>query len=248
MWETYWEPTRWQIQADPDFKVETNIKLSLLKGCRYYVGTVRRGCFSSFGYVCVSVCVCVCVLVAQSCPTLWNPTNYTPSCSSVHGILQVRILEWIAIPFSRGSSWPRIFCITGRFFTVWATKEAQSGEQGRVSKVFLKEDWCDLHIISIHISWLGHRVKYTHQHASLSWCPLVVQSLGCVQLLVTPWTAVCQASLSSPSPRVCPSSCPLHWWFHPAISSSDAVFSFCPQCLLRSQKSSIWKLGLSYYR
>ena len=33
----------------------------------------------------------------------------------------------------------------------------------------------------------------------------------------------------SPSPEVCPSSCPLHWWCHPAISSSDALFSFCPQ-------------------
>ena len=33
----------------------------------------------------------------------------------------------------------------------------------------------------------------------------------------------------SPSPKVCPSSCPLHWWCHPAISSSDAIFSFCPQ-------------------
>ena len=47
--------------------------------------------------------------------------------SSVHGILQARILEWVAIPFSRGSSWPRdqtwIFCISGGFFTVWATRE-----------------------------------------------------------------------------------------------------------------------------
>ena len=33
----------------------------------------------------------------------------------------------------------------------------------------------------------------------------------------------------SPSPGVCPSSCPLHWWCHPAISSSDTLFSFCPQ-------------------
>ena len=33
----------------------------------------------------------------------------------------------------------------------------------------------------------------------------------------------------SPSPKICPSSYPLHWWFHPAISSSDALFSFCPQ-------------------
>jgi len=47
--------------------------------------------------------------------------------SSVHGILQARILEWVAISFSRGSSWPRdctpVSCTAGRFFTVWATKD-----------------------------------------------------------------------------------------------------------------------------
>ena len=47
---------------------------------------------------------------------------------SVHGILQARILEWVAISFSRGSSGPRdrilVSCIAGRFFTVWATREA----------------------------------------------------------------------------------------------------------------------------
>ena len=49
--------------------------------------------------------------------------------SSVHGIFQARILEWVAIPFSRGSSQPRnqtwVSHISGRFFTVWATREAQ---------------------------------------------------------------------------------------------------------------------------
>ena len=49
--------------------------------------------------VCVCVCVCVLVLVAQSCLTVCNPVG-----SSVHGILQARILEWVAISFSRGSS------------------------------------------------------------------------------------------------------------------------------------------------
>ena len=44
--------------------------------------------------------VCVCVLVAQSCPTLCNPTDCSLPGSSVHGVLQVRILEWVAIPFS----------------------------------------------------------------------------------------------------------------------------------------------------
>ena len=50
------------------------------------------------------VCVCVCVCVAQLCPTRCNPMNYSPPGSSVNGILQARILEWVAIPFSRGSS------------------------------------------------------------------------------------------------------------------------------------------------
>ena len=46
----------------------------------------------------------VLVKVAQSCPTLWDPVDRSPPGSSVHGILQARILEWVAISFSRGSS------------------------------------------------------------------------------------------------------------------------------------------------
>ena len=53
--------------------------------------------------VCVCVHVCVCVLVAQSCPTLCDPLDCSPPGSSVHGILQARILEWVAIPFSKGN-------------------------------------------------------------------------------------------------------------------------------------------------
>ena len=64
--------------------------------------------------------VCVLVLVAQSCPTLCDPRDSSPPGSSVHAILQARILEWVAIPFSRGSSQPRdqtrVFCIASRFF------------------------------------------------------------------------------------------------------------------------------------
>ena len=49
---------------------------------------------------------------------------------SVHGVFQARILEWVAIPFSRGSSWPRdqtqVSCTAGRLFTDWATREARS--------------------------------------------------------------------------------------------------------------------------
>ena len=66
--------------------------------------------------------------VAQSCPTLCDPVDCSLSGSSVHGIFQARVLEWIAISFSRGSSGPRnqtrVSHIAGRRFTVWATREA----------------------------------------------------------------------------------------------------------------------------
>ena len=58
------------------------------------------------------------VLVAQLCQTFYNPIDCSPPGSSVHGILQARILEWVAIPFSRGSFYPRdgtwVSCIAGR--------------------------------------------------------------------------------------------------------------------------------------
>ena len=57
-----------------------------------------------------------------------DPMDCSLPGSSVHGILQARILEWVVIPFSRESSQPRdwtwISCIVGGFFTVWATREA----------------------------------------------------------------------------------------------------------------------------
>ena len=69
------------------------------------------------------------VKVSQLCLILCDPVDY-----AVCGILQVRILEWVAFPFSRGSSHPRDWTqvsIAGRFFTSWVTREAQeywSGE------------------------------------------------------------------------------------------------------------------------
>ena len=85
----------------------------------------------------IQVCVCACMLsciqiyfsryyeilwskVAQSCPTLCDPMDCSLLGSSVHWIFQSRILEWVAISFSRGSSQPRdwtlVFCIAGRHF------------------------------------------------------------------------------------------------------------------------------------
>ena len=82
------------------------------------------------------------VKVAQSYPTLCNPLAYT-----VHGILQARILEWVAFPFSRGSSqprgWTQVSHTVGGFFTSWAT-----GKPDKV--VIIKND--------AHISDLGNLV------------------------------------------------------------------------------------------
>ena len=53
--------------------------------------------------------------------------------------------------------------------------------------------------------------------------PVMRESLQCYGLQHA------RSPCPSPSPKVCPNSCPLHWWYHPTISSSDALFSFCPQ-------------------
>ena len=67
--------------------------------------------------------------VTQSCPTLCDPMDCSLPGSSVHGIFQAIVLEWIAISFSKGSSQPRdrtrVSRIIDRRFTVWATKEVQ---------------------------------------------------------------------------------------------------------------------------
>ena len=66
-----------------------------------------------------------CMLSCFSCVRLCDPINCSSPGSSAHGILQARILEWFATPFSRGSSWlrdrSRVSRIAGRFFTIWAT-------------------------------------------------------------------------------------------------------------------------------
>ena len=81
---------------------------------------------------CRSSLYCWCCLVAKSCLTLCDPMDCSLPGSSVHGIFQARILEWVAISFSRGSSWPRdqtrVSCIscTGTWMLYcWAAREAQ---------------------------------------------------------------------------------------------------------------------------
>ena len=95
---------------------------------------VLSDCFCLFAYlttllraVSVVLSVCVYVLVIQSCPTPCYPMDCGPPGSSIHGMFQARILGWIAISSSRGSSQPRdwiwVSRFAGRFFTTWATRE-----------------------------------------------------------------------------------------------------------------------------
>ena len=74
-------------------------------------------------------------LVTQSCPALYNPMDYSQPGASVHGILQARILEWVAMPSSRGSSQARdqtqVSHIAVGFLTGWATREVQEYWSGK---------------------------------------------------------------------------------------------------------------------
>ena len=86
--------------------------------------------------------------VAQSCPTLCDLMDY-----AVHGILQARILEWVAFPFSRGSSLPRdwiqISCTAGGFFTSWASRETPTPNPRQIVNL------CILLWRSIFPSWVS---------------------------------------------------------------------------------------------
>ena len=72
------------------------------------------------------------LLVTLSCPAVCDPVHCSPPGSSVHEFLRVTVLEWVAVPLSRGSSRPRdgtpVSLIVDRFFTIWATREGLCGD------------------------------------------------------------------------------------------------------------------------
>ena len=78
--------------------------------------------------------------VAQSCPTLWSPMGGSLPGSFIHGIFQERVLGWVAISFSSGSSlsrdWTHVSHIAGRLFTIWATREALKWKWKSLSHVW----------------------------------------------------------------------------------------------------------------
>ena len=114
--------------------------------------------------------VCVC-LVAHLCPTFCDPVDCNQPGSSVHGILQARILEWVAFSFSRGSSWSRdrtrVSYIIGRFFTIWATREAPNTSEGKtLLKVITRRTWSYFHqeqagLAGLWFSWCIFGLDFT---------------------------------------------------------------------------------------
>jgi len=112
----------------PPFFVSLTIFMSNISTCFsffffFFILPISSHIFTSniFVHFLETISYCVKVKVTQLCLTLCDPMDCSPPGSSIHGILQARILEWVAIPFSRGSSQPRnqtwVSCIAGRFFT-----------------------------------------------------------------------------------------------------------------------------------
>ena len=132
-----------------------------------------------------------------------QPHTPCPTTSCVHGIFQARILEWVATPFSRGSSWPRdqtqISCTANRLITIWATREAQISSHKRKISVFIKIKW----ILCLHLDylWLSHICSYIFYAGSETQRKGVIDSR--IQLLsnsTVPRTPVPTQCLSGKSP------------------------------------------------
>ena len=143
------------------------------------------------------VCLtCVCAKSLQLCPAPCDLMSHNLPGSSVHGVLQARVLEWVAMPSSRGSPWHRDRTLVSLsfFFPWWRT-------------LFLFH-YCIINILGFSKTkgrWRKGESEYLvydivrTPFPLLHWSPFQfssVQSLSCVRLFATPWTAACQASLS----------------------------------------------------
>ena len=157
------------------------------------------------------------VKVAQSCLTLCNPMDCSLPGSSVRGLFQARILEWVAISFSRGSSQHRdrtqVSCIAGRFFTSWPWENSwtvfpREGRQAKWLKITMlcyakSLPSCPTLCDPIDGSLPGFPVPGILQAKTLEWVASSfsnawnwkekVKSLSRVRLLATPRTAAYQA-------------------------------------------------------
>ena len=117
----------------------------------------------------------MCVNGDAGCPSFCDHIDCSPPGSSVRGILQARILVWVAIPLSRGSSRPRdwtwVSCIVGRFFTVWATRDAHSAYHTTPNINLVRLDvnvaqesiWMSFSGDPMHLFWHGPSMRSRSQ-------------------------------------------------------------------------------------
>ena len=115
----------WERKADP--KAEEAIKEAILQK----QGSHSRWCFQDGMLQKIEMGHDIWLLLLFNCPVVWlfwHPRDCNPSGSSVQGISQSRTLEWVAIPFSRGSSparnWTHVSCIGRQILYLWATRGA----------------------------------------------------------------------------------------------------------------------------
>ena len=125
------------------------------------------------------------MLVTQSCLTLCDPVDCSPPGSSVHGILQARVLEWVAIFFSRGYSQARdqtqLSHTAGRLFNHWATREALAMQKNNYIFIPCPEDprWASKMLAysercQIHDLWRRFNFRTRDQAWSLNNCKCYV--------------------------------------------------------------------------
>ena len=187
-----------------------------------------------------ALCVCVCVLVAQICPTLWNPIDCSLPGSSVHEILQARILDWIVIPSSRWSSQPRDWtwasCIAGRSITVWAPGKPQKGHAlsfSAKSSVFTVTGALGLSRSWVVICKLASPCL-SHMHwGQQSWEPF------------SPLSYYCQAETSASLPSI-PSVCAQHEWCCPLsenVLESPLWLSWYSRTSRNQKNTFFWTVG-----
>ena len=120
--------------------------------------------------------LCMCAQLLQSCPILCDPVDYSPPGSSVHGVSQARILEWVAISFSRGFSeprdWTRVSCIAGRFLYCLSHQGVATRlKSGAPESSVMMEPFCTLSVVVV--TW-----SHTWQNC------MVIKTLGAKQYFI----------------------------------------------------------------
>ena len=144
----------------------------------------------------------LCTLSRFSCVWLCNPTDCSPSGSSVHGILQARILEWVATPSSRGSSqprdWTQVFRFAGDSFLSEPPEKRKTIGVGSLSSLQGNCPNQELNQAFLHCRWILYQLNYLGSPKIFIWlCWVLVVACG-IYSLIRNWTwASCSGSKES---------------------------------------------------